>query len=444
METKKLEEFDMRDDFSIPVFVGYELVEISGIKGVDPNSHHAGILTRKGGSTFLELADFPEKKDYISPNPSGVIVDHDDKVANQDDVGNWYASSWDGGLQFVFRDFFRINASENFARNHFVGDTSKWRISDYSIVDKHLADSKIKKATLSMDHVYSWFNFFRPEQDWANTKSIVFKDLCFENQPFALVIGANGKERHDLHIYQKTAYMTISIEFDNPQAREFTYHLAVTLRNFLHIVMGKEVRINQIILNRDVVTNNSEDESSSENVRENWFLEQSYLPESVNETNAHFNVPYHEIADKFNPILSQYLMNTKLQQFVGSYLTVDQFHTPVDTQIVTLVSAVESYYSEARYSFPPKKIKNAKEKLARMAELVYDPNKLFNDDIRGSAGKVEELIEEMVDARDYIVHGERSKKYTSEAELVPDLIIFKKLIRKAITQVGLLRVQRNN
>ena len=79
-----------------------------------------------------------------------------------------------------------------------------------------------------------------------------------------------------------------------------------------------------------------------------------------------------------------------------------------------------------------------------MAELVANPNKLFNDDIRGSAGNVEELIEEMVDARDYIVHGEKSKKYTSEAELVPDLIIFKKLIRKAITQVGLLRVQRNN
>lgn len=36
MTQKKFTDYDMRNDFSLPVYVGYELVEVEGIKGIDP------------------------------------------------------------------------------------------------------------------------------------------------------------------------------------------------------------------------------------------------------------------------------------------------------------------------------------------------------------------------------------------------------------------------
>lgn len=52
----------MRDDFSVPVYVGYDLIEIGKIKGINPQKRIAGQLIRENGQTYLELADFPSKK----------------------------------------------------------------------------------------------------------------------------------------------------------------------------------------------------------------------------------------------------------------------------------------------------------------------------------------------------------------------------------------------
>lgn len=79
-----------------------------------------------------------------------------------------------------------------------------------------------------------------------------------------------------------------------------------------------------------------------------------------------------------------------------------------------------------------------------MSKLVEKPNDFLKNGIHGNATDVNSLLQEMVDARDYIVHGVKSEKYTSEAELVPDLIIFKNIIREAIVRIISKQVKSNN
>lgn len=435
MKIKKFYEYDMRDEFSFPVYVSYQLTEFDGIKGVDPNHHFAGQLTRKNGETFLELSDYPEKKELKS---STIVIENSNKVGNQSDSGEWYACTWDGQLQFVLHKYFCVDASMHISNHHFGGDISKWVINDYSIVDQYtLSDESVTHVKLSMDHVYSWFGFYRPEQNWEKTKSRIFKDLKFEDQLFSLSINAEGTEQHKLHLYQKTAYMYFNIEFKTPQTRDFAYNLAIVIRNFFQVLTGKKIGISRIILNK-------KNNGSLTDERENWFLEQSFLPNIVEETNHNFDISYHELTDKFDHILELYLSDLKIQKFAATFLLVDHFRLPVDIQIVTLVSAVESYYNNAKYVSNGKTIQKAADKLERLGKLVEDPDDLVSRDNRSNITSSKELFNKMVDSRDYIVHGVKENKYTSESDLVPDLIIFKNLIRHALIRVISLQVEQNN
>lgn len=440
---KNFDDYDMRDTFSIPVYVGYDLVEHANIKGIDSKERVAGQIVRENRKTYLELADFPVKKNYVSPNSNGFIMNDDDKITNQDDGGKWYACTWNGDLQFVIRKYFRVSASTHMANNHFSEPTSKWLLSDYSITSQLMLSDDVKYVMLSMDHVYAWFNIFRPEQDLSKTDSLNFKNLAFESQKFSLVIGASGNEKHNLHVFQKTAYMNIIIEFEKGQTREFTYHLAVVIRNFFQILVGKSIGISQIILNKNQSVTPGKQKIIPKDERENWFLDQSFLPDTVTETNANFAVSYCDIEENFCTILTQYLGSSKLQRFVANFLTVDHFRTPVETQIITLVSAVESYYKDAKYS-NGKKVKKAIEKLRRMGDLIEEPDRIVKGSSYGNVLNANSLFEEMVNARDYVAHGVKSEEYTSEAELVPDLIIFKNIICEAIIRVVLMQTDANN
>lgn len=443
VNTKKFYKYDMRDDFSIPVYVGYDLIDISGIKGIDVNNRVAGQLIREKRQTYLELADNPTIKGYVSSNPSGMLIDNEDEINNQDDGGYLYACTWDGELQFIFHKYIRMGSSINMANNHFSGETSKWLISDYSIASQLMLPEYVTHASLSLDHVYTWFNIFRPEFDLSKLDSLSFKDLIFENQSFSLIVCANGQNKHDYHVFKKTAYMTIDLEFKNHQPREFVYSLAVATRNLFQMLTGKSVGISRIILNKDNSFGPSYIKLVPKDERENWFLDQSFLPNSVKETTTNFAISYSDIKKDFKSILVQYFLDSKLQRFVNSFLIVDQFQVPVDTQIITIVSAVETYYNEAKYS-NGKKIKNAINKLKKMGELIENPNNFFSGSVHGDAVDINSLFDEMVNARDYIVHGDKADKYSSEAELVPDLIIFKRIIRDIIVRIISMKVKANN
>ena len=440
---KKFYEYDMRDDFSIPVYVGYDLIKCGKIEGVNPQRRVAGQLIRKSGQTYLELADFPRKKGYES-SETGIVYDEEDKIANHNDGGTWYACTWDGTLQFIIRKYFRVKYTEHFATNHFTNSTSRWLVTDYSITSQLMLPIKVSSMELSLDYVYAWFNIFHPEQDRTKNKPLIFKNLTFENQNFMLVVVANRKEKHELHEFQKTAYMSIKVIFKNEQTRDFTYQLAVTIRNFFQILTGKSIGISRIILNSNIQRDPNKQGMLLKDERENWFLDQSFLPDKVNEKNLTFDVPYRDISANFEYILKQYLIDAKLQQFISNFLIIDQFRIPVNTQIVTLISAVESYYNEAKYS-NGKPIQSAINKLQRLGELIEDPNDfLKKNSIHGRATDISSLFQEMIDARDYIVHGVKIKKYTSEADLFPDLIIFKKLIQTAIIRIVLIQIESNN
>lgn len=439
---KKFDEYDMRDDFSIPVYVGYELVEYSGIKGINPDNRCAGQLIRENGQTHLELSDIPKKKHYELPS-NGIVINNDDEVTNHEDSGNWYASTWNGDLHFVIRKYFRISTSKHRANNHFGGNVSKWVVSDYSIVNQYMLADNVSYATLFMDHVYSWFGIFQPERELTDENELIFTNLVFDDQQFSLRVSVNSKEKHELHVFQKTAYISIGIEFEEFQTREFTYQLAVTIRNFFQMLIGKSVGISRIILNKDNSIDPDGQRITPKNERENWFLDQSFLPKKEEETLTNFEVSYQEISSDLGTMLTKFLSNSKLQRFVASILTVYQFQTPVDTQIITLVSAIESYYSDAKYS-DGTKMKNALNKLKQLGQLVENSDDFFQQDIHVSTTDTDTLFREMVDVRDYIVHGDKEEKYTSEAELVPDLIIFKRIIHKAIVRVMLMKVEENN
>ncbi|KRK34546.1 hypothetical protein [Loigolactobacillus bifermentans] len=441
MVKKKFTDYDMRDDFSFPVYVGYELIEINGIKGIDPDNRYAGLLVRMNGETYLELSDNPTKKDYDS---SESIYNGSDMIDTQEDSHDWYASTWDGSLQFVFHKYFKMDSSFHLANDHFGGDISKWIVSDYSIVKQHVLLLGVEQAKLTLDHIYSWFGIFRPEKEWKDMESLKFSDLTFENVKFSLTVGAEGKERHPMHFLEKTAYMFVRLNFDEIQTREFTYRLAVAVRDLFQILTGKAVGISRIVLNSDQSYNRIKENLSPRNEEENWLLNQSFLPDYVEEKISGFAIPYQQISDRFQEILMQYFHDDKLQKLVESYLIVDQFRVPVDTQIITLVSAIESYYRDARYSEGGKKIKCAFKKLERLTALLDDPNKIIKGSTHGNITTTSDLLKEMIDARDYVIHGDKADKYTSEAELVPDLISFKRLIRQAIVNIVSLQVKSNN
>ena len=57
---------------------------------------------------------------------------------------------------------------------------------------------------------------------------------------------------------------------------------------------------------------------------------------------------------------------------------------------------------------------------------------------------MDELITRMRDSRDYFIHGDKADRFVSEAELVPYLIVFKKLYQQILAKLIVLDVKKNN
>lgn len=440
MGIKKFDKLDMRDDFSFPIYLGYNLAEFNGIKGIDPDNRYAAQLTHENGKTYLELSDFPSKENYHS---NGIVYDHDDKIQTHKDTHDWYGTTWDGSLLFVFHKFVRVGANEMFSSNSFSADTSKWLITDFSIVKQFMLMKGVAQVKITLDYTYAWFGIFKPEQDFDKKNSQIYTGLKFMDQHFELTIGAEGVEEHQLHYWGKTVDLFVLVKFSKMQSRDFTYRLAVVLRNFFQILIGKSVGITRMILNSDQSYDSERKMLLPRNYRENWFLDQSYLPDEPKESLVNFNVPYKQISKTFSPILTQYLIHQDVQNLLSTFLSVDQFSIPVDTQIVTLVSGIESYYRNAKYS-NGKPVKDALRKLQRFVELIDQPDDVITNGTHGNIVDTKQLLQEMIDARDFVVHGDKADKYTSETELVPDLIAFKRLIRCGITEIITLKHVANN
>ncbi|SYW00391.1 conserved hypothetical protein [Oenococcus oeni] len=440
MEKKKFTEYDMRDDFTFPVYVGYGLIEQGGIEDIDPSQQIPGELTRRNGETYLELADNPRKNGYRS---AGIIRNGEDRVSSEKDGHTWYARTWDGAILFVIHKYFKVASHSLHAYNHFSNETSRWLINDYSMSSQYMLASGVYQARLYLDHIYSWFALFKPEQELETIPPLIFSNLQFEGKTFSLMVGAEGKEKHKLHSFERTAHTFIKISFEETQTRGFIYRLAVVIRNFFQILIGKAIGISRIILNQNKSFNPKTKIMVPEDERENWFLDQSFLPQTIVEKIDQSDFPYRRISEKFDSILKKYLADVKLQNLVSTYLTVNQFQIPVNTQIITLVSGIESYCIDLKYPSNRKPIKKAIEKLQHFFGLLDNLDELAQHVIEGRKVDVQLLLQDMIDSRDYIVHGEKAEKARSEIELVPDLMVFKNLMRKVIAKIILTTVDKN-
>lgn len=425
----------MRDDFSFPVFVGYELMNTkSGIKGVDPNKRIAGQLTRSHGATYLDLADAPEKKMYQHNN--GITYNNNDKVISNGDTNNWYATSWDGSRLFILRKFFNVDSKMHFAYNHFSEETTKWLITDFEMVSQFMLTDEVYQAKLYMDHIFSWFRVYNPNQDLSKVNSIEYNDLIFQEKKLKILVRGEGNQKQEIHSIIKTVNLTMCLLFEDSKNRQYIYQIAVALRNMFQIIINKRIGISRIILNRI-----NGDKLIQSDERENWFIEQSYLPEESKEIISDVGIPYASISSNFNTILKQYLEDEKLQNLVNSFLLVDQFQIPIATAIITLVSGIETYYNQTKYK-NGKTIGNAHKKLQRFLALLDNSSEIVQQEIPNLT--VDELITRMRDSRDYFIHGDKADRFVSEAELVPYLIVFKKLYQQILAKLIVLDVKKNN
>jgi len=434
-------DFDMRSDFSFPVYVGFKLKEFGdGIKGIDPDNRFAAQVTRTNGVMYLDLSVFPSKTNY---HDDGIIFDEENKIMSQDDSSDWYATTWSGDILFVLHKYLRVGSTDHHFFNKLSQETSRWIISDFDMVNQFMLDPMVYQAKVYMDYIYSWFNVFHPNQDLTQLKSIIVENLEFQSIKFTLNVRGEGNRHVDMHSVEKTTDLCLVIDFEEPQQSERVYEISSVLRNMLQVLIGKKVGIYKIILNRNKSWNNKEKLLEKKDERENWFIQQSFLPEITNDRVDFPAIRFDRIKDDFDKLLHEYFNDTKVQSLVAAFLTVSHYDIPLRTAIVTLVSGVESYYNEAKYD-NGSPIKSAIKKLTRFSKLMDNPQEIIDKKIPNINIDINDLLQKLVDSRDYFVHGDKSNKFTSETDLIPYLMKFEDLYQEALCNIITLKMAKNN
>lgn len=428
--------YDMRSDFSYPVYVGRSLETNANNDGIDVKDINyedkvSGLLYRENNRTFLELSKHPVK-DGIDTD----IISETDYIQNEKDGGIWYVSAWNEKINFVLRKYVCISWKQNLSNTSLSLATSKWEIFDYSIVNQFMLNDKISQAEIYLDGINNWFNITHPNQKYNTVPQIEYWNLRYKNANFSLELHGTMNEYSTGKTYEKVMGMSLIIRFFNAQDRLYVYELSARIRNLLQILMDESIGINQIILN----TVHGPEEGFSDE-RENWMVSQSFLPninQIRNKSRYEWDIPFDTIQLKFGQILKKYTQDENLQRLIDNYLLVSQFKVPISTAIVTLVSGVETYYKDARYS-NGKKIKNAEEKLRKFINLIDNPSEFVKERFNFPMFSTEKMILKMKDSRDFFVHGDKTEKFTSDYDLIDDYLAFKSLMRQSI--LYLLRVE---
>lgn len=442
MGEKKFTEYDMRDDFSLAVYASFSLKSCKNIKVLNSEETYAGQLTRLNGETYLDLAADPIKKGYES---KGIVFDDEDKIQSYKDRQELYLTSLSGNLIFVVRKYFRLGVSHTASYNHATNPVSHWRVTDFLITSQFKLKNKIQYMELSIDNIFSWFSVYDFSQDLNHVKSIKFDNLIFGKTTFFIELVGSSNQRTINNIQTKNMNLTLNLTFEDKQNEDQVFQISVALRNLLQILMGKKVGISKIILNKNKSRKSKTGGTFPRDWRENWILEQSYLPEKADESQLFFETQYSDIKTNFDKILINYLGDTRLQQLVNSYLTIVHFKVPVSTSIIALVSGVESYYNNTMVGEKKdKKLQDAGKKLSRFMKLLDNPKEDITSKFGHGEYDIVNILQRLRDARDYFIHGVKAEKFTSEEDLVPDLQIFQFLYRKVLIRIITLEVDQNN
>lgn len=427
MVDKKIFDYNMRDDFQFPVYVSYELADFGGgIQGILPEKRISGVFTRKGGETFLELAAQPLKPG----SEKSSVRTNLDEVQSEKDSHDWYATTWSGEIQFTLRRYVKVGGTEHFGFNSVsYGATSKWNVYDFVISSQFHLNKQVYRARLDIDHMFDWFGISNPRQDADSLQKLEYHDLKFQGMHFSLNVYGGFLKKNGNRIFQNVATLDLVLMFDQPQEKEPVYQLAVQVRNLMQMLMGKKAGINRIILNQD--QSRSGDKLLPKDERENWFLAQSFLPENVNESDRDWSVPFLNIKENFPLILESFFKNQKIQKLVSSFLLISQYKVPISTAVITLVSSIETFYNEEKYE-NGKKIRNAKDKLKKFLNLIQSPSDLVRRELGVSDFNIDAMISRIKNSRDYFVHGEKENEFTSETDLITDLMALELLVKHVI------------
>lgn len=277
--------------------------------------------------------------------------------------------------------------------------------------------------------MFDWFGISNPRQDADSLQKLEYHDLKFQGMHFSLNVYGGFLKKNGNRIFQNVATLDLVLMFDQPQEKEPVYQLAVQVRNLMQMLMGKKAGINRIILNQD--QSRSGDKLLPKDERENWFLAQSFLPENVNESDRDWSVPFLNIKENFPLILESFFKNQKIQKLVSSFLLISQYKVPVSTAVITLVSSIETFYNEEKYE-NGKKIRNAKDKLKKFLNLIQSPSDLVRRELGVSDFNIDAMISRIKNSRDYFVHGEKENEFTSETDLITDLMALELLVKHVI------------
>lgn len=428
-QSRDLMDIDMRQDFEIPVFIGFQLTDFGGIKGIAPEDRHTGIITRKNGKTILNLSIQPEKSD---DGRTGVIKDLS-SVKSYHDKHPWYATTWDGKTQFIIREYYKVHEEKGSSYNSIsYGPTSRWEIDDFSITKQFMLKEKVHQAKLNIDHAFYWFGLTSLNDEKIH--ELKYKKLYFEDNRFSIHVFSGYRESSNIKSTVKDATLNIFLKFEKLQEREYVYRLAVQLRNLLQILTNKEAGIRRIELNKDRSFKTNKKGYTVQlprDERENWNIVQSFLPDNVKD-DVGFSREFKDIKDDFQYILKSFFEDKKLQGLLENYLLISHYRVPVSTAIITLVSGIETYYRDATYSSNGKPVSSSIAKLERLMSVIDDPQKLISENFEDLEFDMNLFLARIRDERDYFIHGVKKESFVSEAVAGKDLVKFTLLVRQAI------------
>jgi len=419
----------MRQDFEVPVFLGIKLTDFDGIKGISPEDRYAGMISRKDGKTILGLSGLPmdsEKgSEFIYTDLSGERAFREKNL--------WYATTWDGKIQFVIRELYNIEEVKQGSRRNSIsyGATSKWEIMNFSIATQFMLKEKIYQATVDIDHTFYFFGITSLVDEKVH--ELKYTNLEFERQSFSLYVVSGYSEHSSIRSSQRNEVLNIVFKFKKYKNREFVYRLIVQFRNLIQVLTDKSTGINRIELNADKsikIDDAGKVAYRPKDERENWNLVQSFLPKQIKE-DVGFSEIFKEIKQNFYSILASFFDDDKLQELIQNYLLIGQYNVPVSTAIVTLISGVDTYYRDARYSNGKKKKKSI-EKLKMLMDVIDNPQELIYKYFGITNYDIESLLTRIVDERDYFVHGVKANAFDSYTSAAKDLMKFKVLMKQAI------------
>lgn len=406
----------MKDEFEFPIYVAYKLANVRGCKCVDKKKSIPGFLKRKDGITTLQIDDIP-LKEGTGPQKHSIL--QEEYINNYEDDHEWYGVTWDSKLLFRFNKYYFTNRT-NSTRNDYInwGGVSTWLVTDFEILNLFTNMDEVLQMSLSIDDIYEYFGFHVSENELKKCQFIEFKSLKYQDLNFTLKVGEVKNSQYGNRQIIKTCDARVVFEFSQKIDKDTAFEIAILTRDLFQILTDEKVGLNQIILGKKVTRKKPSPRVIDH--RKNWIVSQKFMSKIKKPKIYYGNLEtdYRKLQGNFNEILENYFGNRSLQALIRTFLITAQVKIPINTVLITLASGIESYLKNATYPSNGKKIKNFKDKLKKVVDIVG-----FNYNLCDK----EFFLDKIKDSRDYFIHGDKAEKFISEIDLITYVDEFSKI-----------------